>query len=106
MSPASLMSVTCAQCELAVICEEIGKSVSHLPLLRVLQCAAVPSCNHRPRLYMAGPLATLSEPASDGLGRNVPETWPAGGYYVGGLAALLVFLLEREEQVAWLLLLT
>lgn len=75
------MSVTCAQCELAVICEEIRKSVSHLPFLHVLQRAVVP----RPHLYMAGPLATLCEP--DGLGRNVPEKWPAGGYYAGGFGS-------------------
>lgn len=81
------MSVTCAQCELAVICEEIRKSVSHLPFLHVLQRAVVPSSNHRPHLYMAGPLATLCEPVSDGLGRNVPEKWPAGGYYAGGFGS-------------------
>lgn len=74
-SPDSLVPVTCAQCEPAVICEENRAPMADLPILvfsRECQsrCREL-SCEYRSRKRMWGPHATLMESVSDSLDRNM-----------------------------------
>lgn len=85
-SPDSVTSVTCAQCEPALIREEHRVPMANLPVLvfsgKCQSGCTVLGCEHRPHLWTSGPHTTLMESVSHSLSRNM-HMWPAGGRFVG-----------------------
>lgn len=74
-SPDSVTSVTCAQCEPALIREEHRAPMANLPILvfsgKCQSPCTVLGCKHKPHLWTSGPHTTLMESVSDSLSRNM-----------------------------------
>lgn len=69
-----IMSVTCAQCEPAFICEEHGGTsgkFANYGVLPILIPCTVSACRHNPYLWMSGPHTTLMKSVSEFLSRHL-----------------------------------
>ncbi|MEQ2192739.1 hypothetical protein XENOCAPTIV_016495 [Xenoophorus captivus] len=68
VSPDSVTSVRCAQCEPAFISEELRAPVANLPILvfsgKCQASCTVLGCEHNPHLWMSGPHTILMESVS------------------------------------------
>ncbi|MEQ2253318.1 hypothetical protein ILYODFUR_030866 [Ilyodon furcidens] len=75
VSPDSVTSVTCAQCEPAFICEELRAPVVNLPILvfsgKCQASCTVLGCEHNPHLWTSGPHTILMESVSNRLCRHM-----------------------------------
>lgn len=75
VSPDSVTSVTCAQCEPAFICEEQRAPVVNLPILvfsgRCQTSCPVLGCKHNPHLWTWGPQTILMESVCDCLSSHM-----------------------------------
>ncbi|MED6266206.1 hypothetical protein CHARACLAT_033397 [Characodon lateralis] len=87
VSPDSVTSVTCAQCEPAFFCKEHRAPVANSPSLVFSgKCQAscmVLGCEHNPYLRTLGPDTILKELVSNRLCRHIAHLWPAGGHFAG-----------------------
>ena len=74
-SPDSVTSVTCAQCEPALICEEHRAPIANLPILvfsgKCQSPCTVLGCKHKPHLWMSAPHTIFMKSVSDSLSRNM-----------------------------------
>ncbi|MEQ2170324.1 hypothetical protein GOODEAATRI_034353 [Goodea atripinnis] len=75
VSPDSVTSVTCAQCEPAFICEDHRAPVANLPILvfsgKCQASCTVLGCEHNPHLWTSGPHTILMESVSNRLCRHM-----------------------------------
>ena len=75
VSPDSVTSVTCAQCEPALIREEHRAPRANLPILvfsgKCQSPCTMLGCKHKPHLWTSGAHTTLMESVSDSLSRNM-----------------------------------
>ena len=75
VSPDSATSVTCVQCEPALIREEHRAPMVNRPILvfsgKWQSPCTVLGCKHTPQLWTSGPHTTLMESVSDSLSRNM-----------------------------------
>ncbi|MEQ2178661.1 hypothetical protein GOODEAATRI_016438 [Goodea atripinnis] len=75
VSPDSVTSVTCAQCEPAFICEEHRAPVVNLPILgfsgKCQTSCTVLDCEHDPNLWTSGLHTILMESVSNRLCRHM-----------------------------------
>lgn len=106
-SPASVTSVSCAQCDTALICKEHRAPLANLPILvfsgKCQSACTVSCCTNRPHLWTSGPHTTLVESVFDSLSRNMYISGPLAVMLQGSGSAPPVPSCTEEEVAALLL---
>jgi len=106
-SPDSFTSVTCAQCEPALIREEHRAPMANLPILvlsgKCQSACTVLGCKHKPHLWTSCPHITLMKSVSDSLSRNIHISGLLEVILQGSGSAPLVPPCTKEEVALQLL---